>query len=412
MADGDAKIDMSVIEAEVGKQPPFRSIIKIVDALIGQAFFARSSDVHLDPEEKKLRVRFRIDGVLHDVYAFPKELHQEIITRIKVLSALRTDEHQSAQDGRMRIAVPENPPVDVRVSITPTYFGENCVMRLLISRAEDFTIKDLGFSEHNLEIIGRAMKKPYGLILATGPTGSGKTTTLYMVLKELNKPEVSIVTIEDPIEYSLRGIDQIQVNAKTGLTFANGLRSILRQDPNVVMVGEIRDSETASIAVNAAMTGHLVLSTLHTNDAPTTLPRLLDLGVEPFLIASTLNIAIGQRLVRTICADCKVKKELTDEEMKALADAFPKELLEGHRVFYKGEGCARCSGSGYRGRVGIHEVLEVGEELRAMIMRRANADEIRAAAIKGGMVTMTVDGFQKAVQGVTTLEEVLRVFHE
>lgn len=412
MADGEAKIDMSVIEAEVGKQPPFRSIIKIVDALIGQAFFARSSDVHLDPEEKKLRVRFRIDGVLHDVYAFPKELHQEIITRIKVLSALRTDEHQSAQDGRMRIAVPENPPVDVRVSITPTYFGENCVMRLLISRAEDFTIKNLGFSEHNLEIIGRAMKKPYGLILATGPTGSGKTTTLYMVLKELNKPEVSIVTIEDPIEYSLRGIDQIQVNAKTGLTFANGLRSILRQDPNVVMVGEIRDSETASIAVNAAMTGHLVLSTLHTNDAPTTLPRLLDLGVEPFLIASTLNIAIGQRLVRTICSDCKVKKELTDEEMKALTDAFPKELLEGHRVFYKGEGCARCSGSGYRGRIGIHEVLEVGEELRAMIMRRANADEIRAAAIKGGMVTMTVDGFQKAVQGMTTLEEVLRVFHE
>lgn len=412
MADGEAKIDMSVIEAEVGKQPPFRSIIKIVDALIGQAFFARSSDVHLDPEEKKLRVRFRIDGVLHDVYAFPKELHQEIITRIKVLSALRTDEHQSAQDGRMRIAVPENPPVDVRVSITPTYFGENCVMRLLISRAEDFTIKNLGFSERNLEIIGRAMKKPYGLILATGPTGSGKTTTLYMVLKELNKPEVSIVTIEDPIEYSLRGIDQIQVNAKTGLTFANGLRSILRQDPNVVMVGEIRDSETASIAVNAAMTGHLVLSTLHTNDAPTTLPRLLDLGVEPFLIASTLNIAIGQRLVRTICSDCKVKKELTDEEMKALTDAFPKELLEGHRVFYKGEGCARCSGSGYRGRIGIHEVLEVGEELRAMIMRRANADEIRAAAIKGGMVTMTVDGFQKAVQGMTTLEEVLRVFHE
>lgn len=412
MPDGDAKIDMSVIDAEVRKVPPFRSIIKIVDTLVAQAFFARSSDVHLDPEEHTLRVRFRIDGVLHDVYAFPKELHQEIITRIKVLSAMRTDEHQAAQDGRMRIVIPENPPVDVRVSITPTYFGENCVMRLLIARANDFTIKDLGFSPHNLEIIGRAMKKPYGLILATGPTGSGKTTTLYMVLKELNKPEISIITIEDPIEYSLPGVDQIQVNAKTGLTFANGLRSILRQDPNIVMVGEIRDGETANIAVNAAMTGHLVLSTLHTNDAPTTLPRLLDLGVEPFLIASTLNIAIGQRLVRTICPDCKVKKELTEEEMKGLTDAFPAELLKGNHVFYRGEGCARCSGSGYKGRVGIHEVLEVTEEIRTLMMRRANADEMRAAAIKAGMVTMTVDGFEKARQGMTTLEEVLRVFHE
>ncbi len=412
MADGDAKIDMSVIDAEVNKKPPFRSIIKIVDAFIAQAFFARSSDVHLDPEEKRLRVRFRIDGVLHDVYAFPKELHQEIITRIKVLSALRTDEHQAAQDGRMRILIPENPPVDVRVSITPTYFGENCVMRLLIAHADDFTLKNLGFSPHNLAIIARAIKKPYGLMLATGPTGSGKTTTLYMVLKEINRPEVSIITIEDPIEYSLPGVDQIQVNAKTGLTFANGLRSILRQDPNVVMVGEIRDGETASIAVNAAMTGHLVLSTLHTNDAPTTIPRLLDLGVEPFLIASTVNIAIGQRLVRTICSDCKVKKELTEEEIEGLKEAFPAELLANNKIFYRGEGCNRCSGSGYRGRVGIHEVLEVDEVIRQLVMRRANADEVRATAIKNGMITMTVDGFYKAVQGITTLDEILRVFHE
>jgi len=403
---------MSVIDAEVNKKPPFRSIIKIVDAFIAQAFFARSSDVHLDPEEHRLRVRFRIDGVLHDVYAFPQELHQEIITRIKVLSAMRTDEHQAAQDGRMRILIPDNPPVDVRVSITPTYFGENCIMRLLISRSDEFTLKNLGFSPHNLAIIAKAIKKPYGLILATGPTGSGKTTTLYMVLKELNKPEVSIITIEDPIEYSLPGIDQIQVNAKTGLTFANGLRSILRQDPNVVMVGEIRDSETASIGVNAAMTGHLVLSTLHTNDAPTTIPRLLDLGVEPFLIASTVNIAIGQRLVRTICPDCKVKKELSDEELSGLTEAFPPELLKDNKVFYRGEGCNRCSSSGYRGRIGIHEVLEVDEVIRQLVMKRANADEVRATAIKNGMVTMTVDGFYKAVQGITTLEEILRVFHE
>jgi type II secretory ATPase GspE/PulE/Tfp pilus assembly ATPase PilB-like protein len=412
MADGDAKIDMTVIDAEVLKKPPFRSIIKIVDALIAQAFFARASDVHLDPEEKRLRVRFRIDGVLHDVYAFPKELHQEIITRIKVLSALRTDEHQTAQDGRMRIMIPENPPLDVRVSITPTYYGENCIMRLLMGRSDEFTLESIGFSPNNMGIINRAIKRPYGMLLATGPTGSGKTTTLYMILKQLNKPEVSVITIEDPIEYSLPGIDQIQVNAKTGLTFATGLRSILRQDPNIVMVGEIRDSETASIAVNAAMTGHLVLSTLHTNDAPTTLPRLLDLGVEPFLIASTLNIAIGQRLVRTICSDCKVKKELAPEEKISLQDAFPPALLEGKTVFYKGQGCNRCSGSGYRGRIGIHEVMEIDDVLRQLIMKRANADEIRAQAIKNGMVTMTEDGFQKAVEGVTTLEEVLRVFHE
>lgn len=410
--DQSIQLNMDVLQKEVDKAAPFRSIIKIVDAVIIQAFLARASDIHMDPEEKKLRLRFRIDGVLHDVYNFPKELHSEIITRIKVLSAMRTDEHQTAQDGRMRITVPDHGFVDVRVSITPTYYGENCVMRLLAGQASDFSLANLGFSEQNLKVIHRAMKKPYGMILATGPTGSGKTTTLYMVLKEINKPDISIITIEDPIEYSLPGVDQIQVNAKTGLTFANGLRSILRQDPNIVMVGEIRDGETANIAVNAAMTGHLVLSTLHTNDAPTTMPRLLDLGVEPFLIASTINIAIGQRLVRTICTDCKVKKVFTEAEMKALTDAFPPELIGENRTFYKGEGCARCNHSGYKGRIGIHEVLEVNEVMRDLIMKRANADEIRKTAIAAGMVTMTADGFQKAVEGQTTIEEILRVFHE
>ena len=403
---------MEALELEVAKVPPFRSIIKIVDSMIEQAFKARASDIHMDPEEKQFRLRFRIDGVLHDVYAFPHELHQEIITRIKVLSALRTDEHQAAQDGRMRIAVPDAGFVDVRVSITPTYYGENCVMRLLASQSSDFSLANLGFSKLNMERIHRAMKKPYGLILATGPTGSGKTTTLYMILKEINKPDISVVTIEDPIEYSLPGVDQIQVNAKTGLTFANGLRSILRQDPNIVMVGEIRDGETASIAINAAMTGHLVLSTLHTNDAPTTLPRLLDLGVEPFLIASTLNIAIGQRLVRTICPDCKVKKTFNELELQSLKEAFPVTLIKDHNTFYKGEGCNRCNHSGYKGRVGIHEVLEVDEKVRELIMKKANGDEVRKLAIANGMVTMSEDGFQKAVDGVTTIEEVLRVFHE
>lgn len=410
--EGAVQLNMEALQKEVDKAAPFRSIIKIVDMVIVEAYLARASDIHMDPEERRLRLRFRIDGVLHDVFAFPRELHSEIITRIKVLGALRTDEHQAAQDGRMRVTVPEIGFVDVRVSITPTYYGENCVMRLLAGQANQFTLATIGFSKHNLEVIYKAIKRPYGMILATGPTGSGKTTALYMVLKEINKPDISIITIEDPIEYSLSGVDQIQVNAKTGLTFANGLRSILRQDPNVVMVGEIRDSETANIAVNAAMTGHLVLSTLHTNDAPTTIPRLLDLGVEPFLIASTINIAIGQRLVRTICEDCKVKKVFTEAEMKALTDAFPPEIIKDNRTFYKGEGCARCNHSGYKGRIGIHEVLEVNEVMRDLIMKRANADIIRKAAIESGMLTMTQDGFEKALQGITTIEEVLRVFHE
>ncbi|PIR88667.1 MAG: type II secretion system protein GspE [Candidatus Harrisonbacteria bacterium CG10_big_fil_rev_8_21_14_0_10_44_23] len=408
----DLSIDFSEMDKEVKKPPAFRSIIRVVDMLIQQAYASRSSDIHMDPEEKVMRIRFRIDGVLHDVYEFPRELNSEIITRIKVLSGLRTDEHFATQDGRLRVKMPDESFVDVRISIAPTYFGENCVMRLLTDHSKDFSLESLGFSEINLKKIERAIKKPYGLILATGPTGSGKTTTLYMVLKKLNNPEVSIVTIEDPIEYSLPGVDQIQVNRKTGLLFSTGLRSILRQDPNIVMVGEIRDSETATIAVNAAMTGHLVLSTLHTNDAPTTLPRLLDLGVEPFLIASTLNIAIGQRLVRTICEDCKVKKVLSKDEMDALKDSVPPKLLGDNKVFYRGEGCPRCSDSGFKGRIGIHEIIEITEKIRTLMMQRANADQIRRVAIEEGMVTMLEDGFNKAVAGRTTIEEVLRVFHE
>lgn len=409
------QIDMAFLKAEVEKKPPFRSVIKIVNSIISEAFKSRASDIHMDPTEASLRLRYRIDGVLHDVFDFDKALHSEIITRIKVLSGLRTDEHQATQDGRMRVAVSQSEFVDVRVSIVPTYYGENCVMRLLIDRADDFDLEDLGFSEGDLKKILYAIKKPYGLILATGPTGSGKTTTLYMILKKLNSPDVSIVTIEDPIEYSLEGVDQIQVNTKTGLLFSTGLRAILRQDPNIVMVGEIRDSDTANIAINAAMTGHLVLSTLHTNDAPTTLPRLLDLGVEPFLIATTLNIAIGQRLVRTICEDCKVKVTFSPEELVALKQSLPPSMLEllgNNKVFYRGEGCPRCGGTGYRGRIGIHEVMEVDDDIKDLITKKATADQIRAKAIENGMVTMTKDGFAKALRGVTTIEEVLRVFHE
>ena len=392
------------------------SIIRIVDNMVENAYEMRASDIHVDPAEKDITVRYRIDGVLRDIFTLPKNLQSEIITRIKVLSGMRTDEHAAAQDGRFRVGIKMRETIiniDVRVSIAPTYYGENCVMRLLVGEGgQILDLEHLGFSEKDQAKIKRAIERPYGLILATGPTGSGKTTTLYAILRKLNTREVSIITIEDPVEYSLQGVDQVQVNPRTGLTFAQGLRFILRQDPNIIMVGEIRDAETAGIAVNAAMTGHLVLSTLHTNDATTTLPRLLDMGVEPFLIASTVNIAIGQRLVRTLCEKCKEKKKLTKEETEALLQMVSKEMLGGRTDFFVGKGCNECAQSGYKGRIGIHEVLEITEEIRTLIMKRVSAGELRQAAVKAGMTTMLEDGIEKAAAGLTTIEEVLRVFHE
>lgn len=388
------------------------SIINLVNGLMNRAYTSDASDIHIDPEETRVVVRLRIDGVLHDIFVLPKEIQPEVMTRLKVLSNLRTDEHQAAQDGRFRISVATGESVDIRVSIVPTYYGENAVLRLLVEKAASFTLETIGFSETDFKKVKSAISKPYGMILATGPTGSGKTTTLYAILKILNTREVSVVTIEDPIEYAVSGINQIQANIRTGLTFATGLRSILRQDPNIVMVGEIRDEETAGIAVNAALTGHLLLSTLHTNDAPTTLPRLLDMKVEPFLIASTVNIAIGQRLIRTICLNCKIQKKLSEVELKSITDIVPVKLLEGKLDFYYGKGCAKCDESGYKGRIGVHEVMEINEELREGIMARKNADQIREIAIKNGMTTMLEDGFKKALAGITTIEEVLRVVHE
>ncbi|MBI5079512.1 type II/IV secretion system protein [Candidatus Wolfebacteria bacterium] len=398
-------------ELAVGKGEDI-AIIKLVEDLMEYGYHSRASDVHVDPELDKVRIRFRIDGVLQDVFVFPKKIQQEIITRIKVLSGLRTDEHQAAQDGRFRAAVPDIGYVDVRVSIAPTYDGENAVMRILAEHSKILSLNDLGMNERDFKCVKEAIKKPYGMILATGPTGSGKTTTLYTIIKELNTDEISIITIEDPIEYSIGGIDQIQVNSRTGLTFAAGLRSILRQDPNVIMVGEIRDEETAGIAVNAALTGHLMLSTIHTNNAATTLPRLMDMKIEPFLIASTVNVAIGQRLVRKICQDCRVKKKMSDAEFKSLSESLPPKLLGNRREFYVGKGCLKCNNSGYYGRLGIYEVLNVDEEMRQAIMKRVNTDEINNIAVKSGMTTMLEDGFKKAIEGKTTIEEVLRVIHE
>jgi len=389
------------------------SIIKLVDDMMAYAFVVRASDIHLEPFEEKFMARMRIDGILNDVFAIPKTLQSGIITRIKVLGGMRTDEHQAAQDGRFRITLSEmDKEFDVRVSIVPTYYGENAVLRLLAEQTAINSLDDLALTDANRKRIRKAVQTPYGMILATGPTGSGKTTTLYTILKELNTREVQIITLEDPIEYSLEGVDQIQVNQRTGLTFAAGLRSILRQDPNIIMVGEIRDEETASIAVNAALTGHKLLATLHTNDAATTLPRLLDMGVEPFLVASTVNVAIGQRLVRTICPHCKVPRRITEAEFNSLKEHIPADILDDHHDFFIGKGCAVCHDTGYLGRIGIYELLEVNDFVREAIMRRADAGEVKKIAVKNGMTTLLEDGFHKAVAGLTTIEEILRVIHE
>ena len=399
------------IEQELAKTSDI-SIISLVHDLIMYANSIRSSDIHMDPTEKSLRVRFRVDGVLHEAFKFPKKNHPEIISRIKILSGLRTDEHQAAQDGRFRLNVADQSPLDVRVSIAPTYYGENVVLRLLADKAENFTLESLGFNKKNQEIISKAIKRPYGMILVTGPTGSGKTTTLYTILKMLNTPEVSIITIEDPVEYAVEGVEQIGVNPRTGLSFAQGLRSILRQDPNIIMVGEIRDAETAGIAINVALTGHLLLSTLHTNDPATTLPRLLDMKIESYLVASTVNVAVGQRLVRKICPDCRQKEKITAVQVKSLAETFAAPLLRSRNVLYSGKGCANCNNTGFSGRIALHEVIEVGEPIREAILRKATAREINKIAIEHGMVTMVEDGLEKALEGITTIEEVLRVGHE
>lgn len=389
-----------------------RSIIDIVDTLISHAHNVRASDIHIDPADKDVRVRLRVDGVLHRSCTLPKEVHNEIVSRIKVLSGLRTDEHQKAQDGRFRMYLPDGEPIDIRVSIAPTYHGENAVLRLLVDKEKNFSLGALGFSSADQKKIHEAASKPTGMILATGPTGSGKTTTLYTILKKLNSEDVSIVTIEDPIEYAVEGVEQIQVNAEHGLTFANGLRSILRQDPNIIMVGEIRDKETAGIAVNTALTGHLLLSTLHTNDAATTLPRLFDMGIEPYLVASTVNIALGQRLVRRICGECKKERDLTDAERRRILEVAPEAMVDGGLKVYEGEGCKKCGDTGYRGRLCVNEILVVDDNVREAILRQAPSNEIRKIAIRGGMTTMLADGMHKVREGQTTFEEVLRVVSE
>jgi type IV pilus assembly protein PilB len=386
-------------------------IAKIVDLIIQYGYQDRASDIHIEPEEKDTLVRFRVDGILHDVLYLPKKLHEQISTRIKVLTDLRTDEHMSPQDGKMRISLEEE-DLDIRVSLLPIIYGEKIVMRLLASHFRQFSLADLGMAESDLKKVTNAFKKSFGMILSTGPTGSGKSTSIYSVLKIINTREKNITTIEDPVEYRLKGINQIQTNPKADLTFASGLRSILRQDPNVILVGEIRDSETAGIAVNAALTGHLVLSTLHTNDSAGALPRLTDMNVEPFLVASTINVIIAQRLVRKICEMCKSSIDVTADQLLL---NLPPETIKKHfgvkrdiRI-YKGKGCEVCHATGYSGRLGIFEVLEVTNNIKKLITSHNDADAILKQAVLDGMQTMLDDGMIKVIRGDTTIEEVLRV---
>ncbi len=389
-------------------EPP---IVKIVDTIFSYAYKNKASDIHLEPEREISLVRFRIDGVLHDIVKFPINIHQQIVARIKVMTKLRTDEHQAAQDGKLQIVTGDD-RLDIRVSIVPIVSGETVVMRLLSKNANRNSLVDLGFSEKNILKIEDAYKKPFGMILSTGPTGSGKTTTLYTILKKLNRRDVNIMTIEDPVEYEIENINQIQVNDQTGLSFAEGLRSIVRQDPDIILVGEIRDDDTANIAVNSAMTGHLVLSTLHTNDASTAIPRLFDMKVEPFLIASSVNVIIGQRLVRSICVKCRASVEVKISEYKNfLSDELIKKYFGKEKILrlYKGKGCPVCHNTGYMDRLAIAEVLVMNEDIREAIDSRKDSEVIRQLAIKSGMVTMIDDGIDKVKKGLTTIDEIIRV---
>lgn len=382
---------------------------EIIDEIIDDAVAYRASDIHLEPQEKDVVVRFRIDGVMQEAGRIPKDYYGNILNRIKVQAQLPIDEHFSAQDGAAR-QIREKYTVDMRISILPTLNGEKVVIRLLSQYVRSFSFNDLGLSQHDQELLMKAINKPFGMILVTGPTGSGKTTSLYALLKLLNSPDVNITTIEDPVEYKMPGINQIQVNSQTNLTFAKGLRSIVRQDPDIILVGEIRDRETAETAVNAALTGHLLLSTFHANDAATAVPRLLDMDIEPFLLSSTLEVLIAQRLVRKICDQCRFSASLSKEDVKKTIPADVQKYFTGkHIVLYKGKGCASCGNTGFRGRTAIYEFIEVTPEIQELILQNPSTAQIWKIARKQGSVTLFEDGIEKVKNGVTTLEELLRM---
>jgi len=391
-------------------------IVAIVDNLVGYAIASRASDIHIEVLEEGVLVRYRVDGILHEVIRMPKEVQPAIVARVKLLAGLKLDEHSRPQDGRFRHKVGGD-LMDIRVAIMPTFYGEKVEMRLLSATERPLSLEELGLLEADVGVIKEDIKKTYGMVLVTGPTGSGKTTTLYSVMNILNRPEVNIVTIEDPIEYDMKYINQTQINPAAGITFASGLREIVRQDPNIIMVGEIRDQETAQIAVQAALTGHLVLSSLHTNDAPTAVPRLIDLGLMPFLAAAVLNLIEAQRLVRRICFDCIVSYQPDKGVIETLREQWQELKISAEfkppLILYKGTGCVACNHTGYRGRIGIFELLNVSEDIRKLIVDpKFTLDALRDLARKHGMVTMFEDGLRKVERGLTTLDEVMRVIRE
>jgi general secretion pathway protein E len=381
-------------------------IIRLVNSLLFQAVKDRASDIHIEPFERVLTVRFRIDGILYDVISPPKRFQPVIISRVKVMAGLDIAEKRLPQDGRIRTKV-AGKDIDVRVSVIPTAFGERVVLRLLDRAATLLGLEELGLTGRNLPVVERLIRQSHGIVLVTGPTGSGKTTTLYAALSTINSTERNIITIEDPIEYQLQGVGQMQVNPKIDLTFANGLRSILRQDPDVIMVGEIRDAETAEIAIQAALTGHLVFSTLHTNDAPSAVTRLVEMGTEPFLVSSSVLAVMAQRLLRRVCDQCRRVLRPSAELLAEIG--LTQERVGGRTLYAGGAGCAACKETGYRGRTGIHELLVVDDDVRALIMKNADASAIRRAGTAAGMLTLREDGAAKVLAGETTIEEVLRV---
>lgn len=412
-------------EEALQKQAEDLPIVKIVDAILRHAILQNASDIHVEPQEKELTVRYRIDGILHDAMTLPSNVSSGIVARVKVLSDLKLDEHRLPQDGRFKIET-EDYRVSFRVSILPVYTGEKIVMRILREDVKGFTLEELGFYGDMLEKAHKNLKRPTGMLLVTGPTGSGKTTTLYTMMDILNTPGVNISTIEDPIEYRMPRINQTQVKPDIGLTFANGLRSLVRQDPDILMVGEIRDAETASLAINAALTGHLVLSTLHTNSAAGALPRLLDMGQEAFLISSTVNLIIAQRLVRKLCPESREKYTLKPQDIEDIKRYVDMEramdFLRENKIveksvkfedleFYRPKPSPKCP-EGYQGRIGIYEALEITETVKNLITSQTTADLIEKQARKDGMITMAEDGMIKAAQGITSIEEVLRVTRE
>ena len=400
------EIDVADLERS-GQDAP---VVKLVNVVLHEAVQRGASDIHIEPYEKEYRVRFRIDGVLYEIMKPPLRLRDAVASRIKILSQLDISEKRLPQDGRilLKMRTPKGlKDLDLRVSVLPTLYGEKIVMRLLDKENLMLDMTRLGLEQRSLDILQRDIQKPYGMILVTGPTGSGKTNTLYSALSKINVPGVNIMTAEDPVEFNLMGINQVQVKEKIGLTFASALRSFLRQDPNIIMVGEIRDFETAEIAIKAALTGHLVLSTLHTNDAPSTISRMMNMGIEPFLVSTSVLSILAQRLIRRICPDCKEEVEIAP---KALQDiGLTVEESKSVKVFHgRGEGCKTCGGTGYKGRIGLFEVMEVNQAIRDLVLSGGTAEDLRRQAKSDGMITLRRSGLEKIMAGVTTIEEVLR----